>query len=127
MMFIAFNSTFGPLFAVGLMGQPRRVATYASNLQPLNIWVSVSAFVLGASMLVFLANVLYSLVIVRKPSEANPWDSKSMEWQLPTPVPKYNFDRIPTFDADPYDYGVPPVAPPVPAAAPGVAPSPERK
>ena len=71
-MFIAFNSTFGPLFALGLMGMPRRVATYASNLQPLNIWVSVSAFVLGASMLVFLANVLYSLVIVRKPARGEP-------------------------------------------------------
>ena len=59
-MFIAFNSTFGPLFAAGLLGMPRRVATYASSLQPLNIWVSVSAFVLGLSMLVFLANVLYS-------------------------------------------------------------------
>ncbi len=127
-MFIAFNSTFGPLFALGLMGQPRRVATYASNLQPLNIWVSVSAFVLGASMLVFLANVLYSLVIVREPAEANPWDSKSMEWQVPTPVPVHNFDRIPVFDSDPYDYGIPPVRPaPAPAGASGVAPYPERK
>jgi len=127
-MFIAFNSTFGPLFALGLMGMPRRVATYASNLQPLNIWVSVSAFVLGASMLVFLANVLYSMVIAREPAEANPWRSKSLEWQLPTPVPVHNFDRIPVFDADPYDYGIPPVAPrPVPAGASGVAPYPDRK
>jgi cytochrome c oxidase subunit I len=127
-MFIAFNSTFGPLFALGLMGQPRRVATYASNLQGLNIWVSVSAFVLGASMLVFLANVLYSLVIAREPSEPNPWHSKSMEWQVPTPVPVHNFDRIPVFDADPYDYGIPPVRPaPAPAGAAGVAPYPERK
>ncbi|TMK72287.1 MAG: hypothetical protein E6G48_07175 [Actinobacteria bacterium] len=127
-MFIAFNSTFGPLFALGLMGMPRRVATYASNLQPLNIWVSVSAFVLGASMLVFLANVLYSMVIAREPAEANPWRSKSLEWQLPTPVPVHNFDRIPVFDADPYDYGIPPVAPRhVPAGASGVAPYPDRK
>jgi len=127
-MFIAFNSTFGPLFALGLMGMPRRVATYASHLQPLNIWVSVSAFVLGASMLVFLANVLYSMVIAREPAEANPWRSKSLEWQLPTPVPVHNFDRIPVFDADPYDYGIPPVAPrPVPAGASGVAPYPDRK
>ena len=28
-----------------------------------------------------------------------------MEWQLPTPVPVHNFDRIPTFDSEPYDYG----------------------
>jgi cytochrome c oxidase subunit 1 len=127
-MFIAFNSTFGPLFALGLMGMPRRVATYASNLQPLNIWVSVSAFVLGASMLVFLANVLYSMVIAREPAEANPWRSKSLEWQLPTPVPVHNFDRIPVIDADPYDYGTPPVAPrPVPVGASGVAPRPNGK
>ena len=47
-MFIAFNSTFAPLFAVGFLGQPRRVVTYPHNLQFLNDWVSVSAFVLGA-------------------------------------------------------------------------------
>ena len=120
-MFIAFNATFGPLFAAGLLGMPRRVAFYASDLQPLNIWVSVSAFVLGASMLVFIANVLYSMVIVRKPAEENPWRSKSLEWQLPTPVPLHNFDTVPVIDSEPYDYGTPP-PPPKPAEAPATAP-----
>ena len=46
-MFIAFNSTFMPLFAVGMLGQPRRVFEYARNLQTLNDWVSISAFCLG--------------------------------------------------------------------------------
>jgi cytochrome c oxidase subunit 1 len=124
-MFIAFNSTFGPLFALGLMGMPRRVATYPSHFQTLNDWVSVSAFVLGASMLVFLANVVYSMVIARKPAEANPWRSKSLEWQLPTPVPLHNFDRIPVIDTEPYDYGVPPTpVRPVPAGA-GLPPDPD--
>ena len=36
MMFIAFNSTFFPLFALGLMGMPRRVVTYPAHLQALN-------------------------------------------------------------------------------------------
>ena len=27
-MFICFNSTFLPLFALGIMGMPRRVSTY---------------------------------------------------------------------------------------------------
>jgi cytochrome c oxidase subunit I len=125
-MFISFNSTFGPLFAVGLMGMPRRVSTYASNLEPLNVWVSVSAFVLGASMLVFIANVLYSLIVVRKPAEANPWHSKSLEWQVPTPVPLYNFERIPVIDSDPYDYGIPPAPKrPAPSGPPGVATDPQ--
>jgi len=104
-MFIAFNSTFAPLFAIGFMGQPRRVVTYPSHLQFLNDWVSVSAFVLGASMLVFLANFVWSLVFARVPAPRNPWGSRSLEWQLPSPVPVHNFDKIPVFTDDPYGYG----------------------
>src|ERR1019366_2788435 len=86
-MFIAFNSTFMPLFALGILGQPRRVVTYPTNLQGLNDWVSVSAFVIGLSMLVFLFNLIWSMLIKREPATDNPWHSKSAEWQLPTPVP----------------------------------------
>ena len=105
LMFVAFNSTFAPLFALGFMGMPRRVVTYPSNLQALNDWVSASAFVLGISMLVFLANLIYSMVFARVPAPANPWGSKSLEFQLPSPVPVHNFDRIPVITGDPYGYG----------------------
>ena len=105
-MFIAFNSTFGPLLVIGFLGMPRRVVTYAGYLQGANDWVSVSAFVLGASMLVFLANLVWSQVFVRTPAASNPWGSKSIEFQLPSPVPVHDFDRIPTFGPDPYPYGV---------------------
>ncbi len=117
-LFIAFNSTFAPLFALGFLGMPRRVVTYPTHLQALNIWVSISAFVIGLSMLVFIWNVIRSLLIKREASEPNPWNSKSAEWQLPTPVPVHDFDRIPVFDADPYPYGVEPAR--VPA---GMAPA----
>ena len=117
-MFVAFNSTFAPLFAIGFLGQPRRVVTYPHNLQFLNVWVSVSAFVLGLSLLLFLYNFVRSLVFTRVPAPADPWGSKSIEWQLPSPVPIHNFDRIPVFSSDPYGYGETssPVA--VPAGAP---------
>jgi cytochrome c oxidase subunit I len=104
-MFLAFNSTFGPLLVIGFLGMPRRVVTYAGYLQGANIWVSVSAFVLGCSMLVFLANFVWSMVFARVPAGVNPWGSKSIEFQLPSPVPVHNFDRIPTFGPDPYPYG----------------------
>jgi cytochrome c oxidase subunit 1 len=104
-MFISFNSTFGPLLVIGFLGMPRRAVTYAGYLQGANTWVSVSAFVLGASMLLFLANFVYSMVFARIPAGANPWGSKSIEWQLPSPIPVHNFDRIPTFGPDPYPYG----------------------
>ncbi|HEX8975900.1 MAG TPA: cbb3-type cytochrome c oxidase subunit I [Solirubrobacteraceae bacterium] len=111
-MFIAFNSTFAPLFALGFLGMPRRVVTYPANLQPLNDWVSVSAFCLGLSMLVFLVNLIWSMLFKREPAAANPWNSKSAEWQLPTPVPVHDFDRFPVFDPDPYPYGVEPATGP---------------
>jgi cytochrome c oxidase subunit 1 len=104
-MFIAFNSTFGPLLVIGFLGMPRRVVTYAGYLQGANEWVSVSAFVLGSSMLVFIGNLVWSQVFARVPATANPWGSKSIEFQLPSPVPVHNFDQIPTFGPDPYPYG----------------------
>jgi cytochrome c oxidase subunit 1 len=100
------------------MGMPRRVVTYPQDFQALNDWVSVSAYVLGLSMLVFLANVVWSLLLKREPAEANPWHSKSAEFQLPTPVPVHDFDHIPVFDADPYPYGVEPALAGAPAFAP---------
>jgi cytochrome c oxidase subunit 1 len=116
LMFVSFNSTFAPLFAVGFLGQPRRVVTYPKNLQFLNEWVSVSAFVLGFSMVLFLANFVWSLVFARVPAEANPWHSASLEWQTPTPLPVDSFDRIPVITADLYPYGSEPAVPaPLPA------------
>ncbi len=120
-VFILFNTTFAPLFAAGILDMPRRAVTYASYLQPINDWVSISAFLLGGSMLLFGINVVYSWAIARKPAVDNPWHSRGIEWQLPTPVPVHNFERLPVIVAGPYDYGVPgalPVMQPEAAAAP---------
>jgi cytochrome c oxidase subunit 1 len=106
-MFVFFNLTFFPLFAAGFLDQPRRVSTYTPHLLVLNQFVSASAFALGASMLLFVANLVYSLVFARVPAIANPWLSRSLEWQVPTPVPVHNFERIPVVTAGPYEYGVP--------------------
>jgi len=112
-MFIFFNLTFFPLFLVGLLGQPRRVFEYAKALQTLNDFSSVSAFCLGASFLIFVVNFVWSIFIAPQKAPENPWDSRGLEWQTPTPVPAYNFVRIPIVLADPYQYGevgAPPVA-----------------
>ncbi len=74
-MFIFFNMTFFPMFLIGLLGQPRRVFEYAQNLQALNDFSSVSAFLLGASFLIFIANFVWSIFIKPVAAPANPWDS----------------------------------------------------
>src|SRR5438477_4821622 len=118
LMFVFFNLTFFPLFAAGFLDMPRRVSTYAPHLQTLNDFVSASAYVLGFSMLIFIANLVWSLVFAREPAAENPWLSRGLEWQVPTPVPVANFDRIPVITSGPYEYGVP-NAPPVADFAPG--------
>jgi cytochrome c oxidase subunit 1 len=110
-MFIFFNSTFLPLFALGLAGMPRRVFEYAKNLQTLNDWVSISAFCLGASMLIFLFNFCMSTLFWRERTVDNPYNSRSLEWQLPSPVPAENFERIPVILAGSYEYGDPEALP----------------
>src|SRR5712691_10494114 len=131
-MFVFFNSTFLPLFAVGMAGQPRRVFEYARNLQTLNDWVSISAFCLGGSILIFVINFAWSTVIARVREEGNPWRSRGLEWQVSSPPPPGNFAHVPVVLAGPYDYGTkdaPPVAdlnPPVgvvSAAIGGLAPA----
>ena len=112
-MFLGFNSTFLPLFALGLMGMPRRVFEYARNLQTLNDWVSISSYILGASMLVFLVNFIWSTLFARVKATANPWNARGLEWQVSSPPPPENFQYIPVVLSGPYEYGVkdaPPVA-----------------
>jgi cytochrome c oxidase subunit I len=106
-MFIAFNSTFLPLFAVGELGQPRRVFEYASNLQTINDWVSISAFVLGFGVLLFVINFVMSTVVWREPATGNPWRSRGLEWQVSSPPPADNFEHIPVVLSGPYEYGDP--------------------
>jgi len=105
MMFIFFNLTFFPLFIVGLLGQPRRVFEYAQRLQTLNDISTISAYLLAASFLIFTANFIWSIFIDPKPSPANPWGSRGLEWMTATPVPFHNFERIPVILTDPYHYG----------------------
>ena len=81
--------------------------TYAHNLQALNDFSSISAFLLGVSFLLFAFNLVWSMYISPVKAPANPWDSLGLEWQTANPVPLYNFERIPVIMTDPYRYSEP--------------------
>ena len=106
-MFIFFNSTFLPLFAVGMLGQPRRVFEYARNLQTLNDWVSISAFLLGGVDPDLRDQLRHGRrVFWREREVGNPWRSRGLEWQVSSPPPPDNFAHIPVVLSGPYEYGV---------------------
>jgi cytochrome c oxidase subunit 1 len=104
--FISFNLTFFPMHWVGLVGMPRRVADYADRFADINLFVSISSFALGASVVVFFYNMIISWA--RGPiAESNPWRAMTLEWQVSSPPPVFNFDEIPQVVGGPYEYGVP--------------------
>jgi cytochrome c oxidase subunit 1 len=104
--FIGFNTTFGPMHWVGLEGMPRRVADYADKFAGWNLFITISAVIFGLSSLVFFYNMIVSWKW-GPPAPGNPWRAKTLEWQVSSPPPIFNFDEIPQVVGGPYEYGVP--------------------
>jgi cytochrome c oxidase subunit 1 len=70
------------------------------------MFISISSFFLGASFLVFIYNMIVSWAH-GPPAPANPWRALTLEWQVSSPPPIFNFDEIPQVVGSPYEYGVP--------------------
>src|SRR5947199_4313512 len=85
---------------------PILVADYAPKFANLNMFISLASFGLGASVLVFLYNMITSWR--RGPiAPSNPWRALTLEWQVSSPPPVFNFAEIPQVVGSPYEYGVP--------------------
>ena len=104
--FVFFNLTFAPMHLVGIEGMPRRVADYADQFATWNLIISLASFGVGLSTLVFLYNIVVSWKGGPRAS-ANPWRALTIEWQVSSPPPIFNFDSVPTVVGGPYEYGVP--------------------
>jgi cytochrome c oxidase subunit 1 len=96
LMFIGFNATFFVQHALGLSGMPRRVYTYQPGLgwSTYNLISTIGSFILGAGILITLANVARSLK-VGAIAGPDPWKGNTLEWFTPSPPPVNNFDVIP--------------------------------
>jgi cytochrome c oxidase subunit I+III len=95
LMFVGFNLVFFPMHILGLDGMPRRIYTYVteSGWGTLNMLATIGAFTMAVAALVFVGNVIYSLL--RGPQAAdNPWGADTLEWSLSSPPPDYNFQYI---------------------------------
>jgi len=96
--FIGFHLTFLVQHWLGNMGMPRRYADYlpTDGFTTLNTISSVGAFVLGASTLPFIWNVLRSLRHGEVTTADDPWGyGNSLEWATSSPPPRHNFTSLP--------------------------------
>lgn len=101
---IGFNVTFFPMFILGMQGMPRRFAQYPEKYQALNIVATVGSWFLAVGIVIMFANFIRSLRS-GTPATANPWNSLTLEWSVPSPPPVENFEKIPTVTDWPYSYG----------------------
>jgi cytochrome c oxidase subunit 1 len=107
--FIAGNCVFFPMHILGVAGLRRRIpditaTQFEAQLLDLNRFISISAFVLGATQIIFLVNFFWSL-FRGKVAGRNPWNSNTLEWTAPSPPPHGNFDVPPVVYRGPYEYG----------------------
>jgi cytochrome c oxidase subunit 1 len=118
---------------VGLLGMRRRIADYdpALGITFTHQLITIAGFIIGISVMI----AFYNFITSARRGEvavANPWRSRSPEWQLPSPLPAHNYDHPFEVVGEPYDYGLEgsmyvdmspgrPAAPEVPA---GTVPAP---
>jgi len=115
---------------VGLLGMRRRIADYdpGMGIEFTHRLVTIAGFLIGIAVLV----AFYNFIVSARRGEvavANPWRSRSPEWQIASPAPAHNYAQPLVVVGEPYDYGLegsvyvdmspsrPPAAAPVPSAA----------
>ena len=99
--------TFGMMF-IGLRGMRRRIVDYdpALNMDATHLILTICAFGIGLSVLIFFINFFHSIKNGEK-AEGNVWNSRSPEWQVPSPMPVHNYEVPFEVVGEPYDYGLP--------------------
>ena len=96
--FVGFHVTFLVQHWLGAMGMPRRYADYlpTDGFTTLNDISTIGAFVLGASILPFIWNVVSSWRHGEPTTADDPWGyGNSLEWATSSPPPRHNFHMLP--------------------------------
>ncbi len=94
--FIGVNVLFFPMHFLGNSGMPRRYPDYPDAFAYWNGVASIGYAIMGVGVLIFFANVIWSLVAGRR-AEDNYWGegATTLEWTLSSPPPFHQFETLP--------------------------------
>jgi len=102
-LFVGFNVLYFPMLILGWEGMPRRYYDYPPQYHTLHLISTIGSWILIIGLIWILINLIQGL---RKGSKAgdNPWGGATLEWQIPSPPPTENFERIPEVVRGPYEF-----------------------
>ena len=102
-----FVMTLG-MMRIGLLGMRRRIADYdpAMGFDSTHLILTITGYLIFISVCVFIYNFFNSIKNGEK-AKGNVWNSRSPEWQVPSPMPAHNYDQPFEVVGEPYDYGLP--------------------
>jgi cytochrome o ubiquinol oxidase subunit 1 len=95
---IGFYLAFAPLYVLGFMGMPRRMAHYATpTWHPYLLVAAVGTALIALGILFQGIQLLVSIKERRALSDptGDPWDGRTLEWLTSSPPAEYNFPTIP--------------------------------
>ncbi len=96
LLFIGFNLAFFPQHLLGLAGMPRRIYTYSNgSWETDNLISTIGSYVMGAAILVFVVNVIWTRRRAGVRAGNDPWLGDTLEWYTTSPPPPHNFEKVP--------------------------------
>jgi cytochrome c oxidase subunit I len=98
LLFISFHMTFLIQHWLGVIGMPRRYATYLpeDGFTWMNQLSTIGAFLMAVSLLPWVLNVYLTARYAPKVTVDDPWGyGRSLEWATSCPPPRHNFTSIP--------------------------------
>jgi cytochrome c oxidase subunit 1 len=117
LLFVGFHTTFLIQHWLGVIGMPRRYATYLpeDGFTWMNGVSTAGSVLLGLSLIPFLWNVYITARKGKKTTLNDPWGyGRSLEWATASPFPRHNFTSIPrvrsespAFDLNHPEYAAP--------------------
>jgi cytochrome c oxidase subunit 1 len=117
LLFVGFHATFLIQHWLGVIGMPRRYATYLpeDGFAWMNLVSTVGSAFLAISILPFLWNIYITYKRGVKTTLNDPWGyGRSLEWATESPFPRHNFTSMPrvrsespAFDLNHPEYAAP--------------------
>jgi len=95
---VGFYLAFMPLYALGLMGMPRRMEHYNDpTWQPWLVAASIGAVLILIGIACLVLQVIASFRDRRQAADVtgDPFDGRTLEWATASPPPAYNFAVLP--------------------------------